>query len=335
MPTPRGNSPGRRPDIEADLKDKYHVDYLYLSNIDTDQFDHERSQANQARFTALDESTVELYKDAVERGDAFPAVLAYRPSRAAGAKLVIIDGNHRLAAHHQAGKVINVYEIDGKTKPAAITYMTFAFNTKHGRPTSEEERVSHALYLIDGGATHEAASSAMGVPMRILRRAIARAQGDKRAAEVGVDPREWSALSVVIRTRLLNISTDEGFRDAAHVAYIANLGSEEVFEMVALLNNSRSGIKQRAIVRAETERLQERIQTGNGGLGTGGSRRSTGMHPRARVGMVLSQILALPDDLDGVASTYGEPEKLIAADRAEDAAQKLHKLARILNPALK
>jgi hypothetical protein len=323
---------GRRPDIEADLADKFHVNYTLLHEVPTDQFDIDKSLANQARFEPLDEETVDTYREAVERGDEFPAVVAYRPGRALGAKLVIIDGNHRLVAHDRAGKPINVYEVERTTKGNTIALMTYAFNTKHGRPTSEEERVSHAIYLIDNGAPQEAAAAAVNVPMRLLKRALAKANADRRADEVGVDRREWESLAGTARSRLLNISTDEGFGSAVHLAYAARLGAEEVFDLVTLLNNSgKSGTKQRNLVKAETDRYSERIQdVGAGVLGSSGRKPTS---PKGRVGMILGQVLALPDDLGAIARAYADNERPEAAGRLLDASERLRKLATTIDPS--
>lgn len=334
-PTRVAAAAGKRPDIEADLKDKYHVDFSYLANIPTDEFDFEASQANQARFEVLDEETVELYKEGVQRGDAFPAVVAYRQGRGTRPKLVVIDGNHRLEAHHRAGSHINVYEVDRKTKAQTIVLMTFAFNTKHGRPTSEEERIAAALYLIENGATHEAAAGAVSVPLRLLKRALTVHQADRRADEAGIDRREWDALQKAVRSRLVTVSTDEGFKAAAHLAYAAGLVVEETNDLVSVLNTSRSGTTQRKQVQAETDRHRDRIQEGAGGLGTTASKRSRNASPKQRVALMLGQITTLPDDFATVASLYAAPERLEAAARVEDASQKLHKLARELNPSLK
>lgn len=331
----RARTTGKRPEIEAELKDKYKVEYAFKKAVPLDEFDVDASLKNQARFVPVDEATVELYKEAVERGDVFPAVLAHRPGRAQNAKLVIIDGNHRLVAHQRAGKPIDVYEIERGTRGQTVALMTFAFNTKHGRPTSEAERVSQALYLIENGASQENAAAAVNVSKGVLRKAIAKANADKRADEVGIDRREWEGLAQTSRARLLNVSTDEGFHGAAHLAYIAKLDANEVFDLVTLLNTSKSAGKQRQIVRSETERYKERIDESAGGVLGGGTSKRAPMTPKARVGMLLGQVLALPEDVNALARGWADGERAEAAGRILDASERLRKLALTLDASLK
>lgn len=324
---------GKRPDIELELTETYHVEYVYLAQWSTDDFDFDRSLANQARFVPLNEETVALYQEGVERGDAFPAVIASRQGRGANAKLVIIDGNHRLVAHQRAGAKIDVYEVDRSTKPATISRMTFGFNTKHGVPTTEEERLFQALFLVGNGASDEQAAEAVNVPLARLKRARIKQKADDRAKEVQANLQEWDKLAAAGRSRLVNIKTDEGFHDAIHLAYAARLNAEEMFELTSLLNTSQSARKQRDLVKSETARYQERIQDAAGGvLGTNDKRPMT---PKARVGMLLGGIMSLPDDFDAVVRHYSDSERAPAASRLVDASERLRKLARVLDPTLK
>lgn len=322
---------GRVPAVEADLSDKYHVGFAFLTNVPTTSFDIEGSLANQARFEAINEDTVEQYVEAVNRGDHFPAVIAYRKRK--GGKLVIVDGNHRLVAHDRAGASMDVYEIEDGTRAQVIALMTFAFNTKHGRPTSEAERVTQAIYLIDNGASLPQASAAVNVPERIVKRAVNKANADKRADEVGLVRREWDNMGAAVRARLLNITTDEGFKDASELAFKAKMGADEVFELVSLLNGSKSATRQRALVRTKASELSDRIQDLAGGVLGTAERRAIG--PKQRVAMCLGQVTALPDDVAAIARTYAEAEREEAASSLLDASEKLRKIALAINPKAK
>lgn len=333
MTTPRKISPGRRPDVEAALKDKYKVQFVYHEDVSTEDFDVDRSLANQARFEALNADTVNTYAEGVERNDPFPAVIAYRPGKAANQKLVIIDGNHRLGAHMQAHKPINVYEVDRSTKTNIVAIMTYSFNTTHGRPTSEPERIASALYLIDSGATQEVAAAELNLQLKVVKKAFNDRKADQRALDASVDMRKWESLNRVTRNRLLQVSTDEGFAAMTDLTHAAALGSDEVFDIVSQLNQSRSGTKQKAIVRGLGEELRGRIQDAGAGVTSSKGHRNS-MTAKGRVGLMLGQILSLPDDIDGLANSYAPAERPEAAQRVLDASQKLEKLAHQLDPSL-
>jgi hypothetical protein len=317
---------GRRPDVEQALSERYHVAWSYTAQVNTSQFDQESGLHNQARFEAIDDKTVAEYAQAIERGDVFPAVIAYR--KQARGKLQIIDGNHRLAAHIEAGTPIDVYEVARDTDRKVIAMMTFSFNTTHGRPTSEAERIHQAIYLVENGAGQEAAAAAVNLSPRVLKRALAKNAADKRAAEVGIRVTEWETLSATVRNRLTNISTDEGFKAAAGLAYVAKLDANEVFDLVALLNSSKSSTKQQAIVKSQREAMSERIQAAGAGLLTSADRNAA--TPKRRIGMVIGQTLALPDDDNAILAAYAVPEREEAAQRMTEAGERLLKLAGVL-----
>lgn len=330
----RKKDKGRRSEIEAELRDTYGVQFTYHPDVPTSEFDIDRSLKNQARFEPLDESVVATYQEAVERGDAFPAVIAYRPGRGRDPKLAAVDGNHRLVAHDRAGQPIDVYEVERGTNAKTIALMTFAFNTKHGLPTSEQERLSQALYLMDNGASMKEAAARLSVRMSDLQRAANRAKGDKRAADAGVDPREWESLQSASRTRLLGVSTDEGFAGAAHLSYAARLGTDEVQDLVALLNGAgRSATKQRQIIKSETERHADRIQEAAGGTYNPKGRKA--MTHKGRVQMILGQFVAIPDDIETVASSFADAERGDTAKRLIQTSKKMRKLALALDPSVR
>lgn len=317
---------GRRPDVEQQLTEDYNVDWVFLSQVDPKKFDVETSLHNQARHEALDDKTVKSYTEAVERGDAFPAVIAYR--KVARGPLIVIDGNHRLAAHFATGTPLDVYEVARDTDKKTLAVMTFAFNTRHGRPTSELERTTQAIYLVDNGAAIDAAAAAVNLSPRILKKALARNAADMRAKEVGLRDNEWDSLASAARQRLNNVSTDEGFKAASQLAYAAKLDTEEIFALVALLNSSKSSTKQVAIVKAQRDSMLERIQQAAAGLFTSADRRA--MTPKSRIGMVIGQTLALPDDNNAILAAYAAPEREVAAQRMTEAGERLLKLAGIL-----
>lgn len=320
---------GRRPDLEKELSDKYHVEWSFVSGVSPSQFNVAESQHNQARFEPINQATVNEYTEAVKRGDAFPAVVAFRPTPRA--RYIIIDGNHRLSAHVAAEARLDVYEVSPKTDPRTIALMTFALNTRHGRPTSEQERLHQALYLIDNGSTIPAAAAAVNISVAALKRAVSKNNADRRADEVGLRRNEWDSLSSTVKNRLTNITTDEGFMAGAQLAFAAKLDAQEIFDLVALVNTTKSGARQASIVKNQREVYMDRIQATGGGVMSTGNR--AGMGPKARVSMVIGQALALPEDDKALLAAYAVQERDDAAKRMREAGDRLHRLAGVLAPA--
>jgi hypothetical protein len=90
---------------------------------------------------------------------------------------------------------------------------------------------------------------------------------------VGILRTQWDALPQSSKSRLANISTDEGFKDATTLAFRAGLGAEEVFELVTACNAVRSSTRQQAVVKNYTSQMQDRIQETGGGVNTNAGRR--------------------------------------------------------------
>lgn len=319
---------GKRPNLEQDLDKKFGVKFSYLAGVSTSAFDVVKSQHNQARNEAIDDAVATSYAEAMERGDIFPAVVAWKPP--GSSSYVMIDGNHRLVGHIRADMpTMDLYEIDPDTAPQTIARMTFALNATHGMKTSVAERIQQAIYLVDNGASAKAAAAELSLREQEVKRAITRSAADRRADMVRFPRNKWDTINSGIRGRLTNISTDEGFADAAELAYRAHLDLGEVNDLIAKLNASgRSGIKQRAIVKAETEIYHERIQTNAGGVMSTNGRRP--MTVKARAGLALSQTLALPDDDRALVNAYAPPERETAAKRYSEAADRLHRISDLL-----
>jgi hypothetical protein len=243
----------------------------------------------------------------------------------------MIDGNHRFGGHEKAEKEdIPVYEIHRDTDKRTIALLTFSMNTRHGKPTSEAERVQQAMYIIDTGASIDAAASAVNLQPGVLKRAIAARKADQRADEVGLKRTLWDALPQTSKSRLLNISTDEGFREAAELTFAASLDANQVFEIVQLLNSTKSSAKQTQIIKQQRDIYQDRIQGAAGGvLGTAKKRAMT---PKARVATALAMTLAIPEADDAILTGYAEPERKDAAANMRKAAERMTHLANLLDP---
>lgn len=326
-PAKRRRGPSTRsPQIEKYLDSKG-VKWEFHENVSPGSFDLQKSLRNQARLTKLIPSQVETYIDAMKRGDVFPPVIAHR-SEDSG-KLITIDGNHRLDSSRQLDRPMDVYVVI-EADPKMITLMTFEANTKHGVPTNQQERVIHALWLIDTGASRTDAAAAVGAPLAAVTKEWNRKQAERRADEVGIPRSQWDNINQSIRTRLLNLATDEVFKAAAELAYKANLTVNEALDMVTQLNETRSVTRQLAYVKNLSEgTYADRISSGAALFGTkqGGNTRQT---PKTRANSSIGMVLHMPEDVVGLASTYSPQERDAAAKKAKEAAEKLTLFANAL-----
>ena len=101
------------------------------------------------------------------------------------------------------------------------TMLAFRANARYGVPNTEDERLSHAVYLMDSEVTLSQAAAVCMVSERALRTRWNKRRADRRADEVGLLRNEWDSLLPVVRGRPLMIATDEGFRAAAILAHRA------------------------------------------------------------------------------------------------------------------
>lgn len=325
--SPLGNIPAgsnRRADIEKMLLDLGVTEFEFRQQVPLEEFDREKSLSNQARFKHVDPEVAARYTEAMKRGDVFPPVIAWRRGR----KLIMSDGNHRLVSATAAeAPALDAYEVRAPGKTLAV--LTMLANTKHGLPTNLDERVSHAIYLMDSDVSMAQAAERLNIPVKEIQKRWNKVSADRRANDVGILMTDWDKLNQGVRLRLANISTDEGFEAATKLALAAGITSEEVHSLVTQLNETRSGTRQKKIVSDLEAAYAERIQANAGGvLGKNNSRKS--MSPKSRFGMAMASLSAIPDDISSLAAAFAEAERADAARRARENAGKLEKLAAAL-----
>lgn len=286
----RASSASRNPQLESMLTERG-FSWDYREGVAIDEIDHERSRHNQARLhKPIDGGTVERYTQALGNGEVFPAILVAETSSTA--KLLIVDGNHRDEAHQRAEmKTIDCYVITGASSQA-ITMLTFEANTRHGLPSSEADRLHQALYLMDNGISAEEAARRLGLKVGTLRTAANIAAVDRRADEVGLIRPRWDRLPVGTKTRLGQLSTDEGFGEMAKLAIDAGMKTDEVSSYVGQANALRSSKKQVEFVKALRATLSEALQVGStADVTTRGRQTRTG---RYLYRAALGQLAVLP-----------------------------------------
>lgn len=321
--TRRTAAAGRRPDIEKWLTDRG-FSWEYRARMPLEEFDWEKSLRNQARLgNPLEDDVVERYKAALSNGDLFPGILAAEPKKGG---LLIADGNHRYAAHLAAKRAIDAYVIMNAT-PQAITMLTFEANTKHGLPTSESERIHHALWLVDNGMTADDAAKRLGLKVHLLRSAANLNEAGRRADDAGIVRTDWDRLSTAAMLRLHQISTDEGFTEMAKLAISAKLSAADINAGVSEMAQLRSSRKQVEYVKALRDVYAERLQTGavNSTKPHGRQART----PRQSLAMVLGQVSTLPSAAT-ITERFTDDDKTEFASRVDEALERLTQIRKAL-----
>jgi len=111
---------------------------------------------------------------------------------------VQLDGNHRFAAYARNQRAgIPAYEVFVSGMQA--TMLAFRANARYGVPNTEDERLSHAVYLMDSDISlAQARRSAWSVNGRCERAGTsARLTGGRD--EVGLLRNEWDSLLPAVR----------------------------------------------------------------------------------------------------------------------------------------
>lgn len=312
---------GYRTEIEEWLN-SWQVAWTLHESLSIENFDIERSLRNQARLGApVDPEYVDRYATAMRDGAEFPAVVAWRDENTTS--LVIVDGNHRMMAAREAHYDLPVYVIKDATAQA-ITAMTFEANVRHGKGTSEDERIHHALWLADNGMSLAEAAKRMAVAVGKVRKASADQAAGRRADSVGITRKEWDAIPESYRVRLGQISTDEGFRAAVKLTKDAGLLFPEITALVSQLNDSRSGTRQEGIVKAlRNNDYAERIQQVKAGGGAAIGKRVRS--PKAALSSGLGLLHTIPSD-DIIVSSLGEAERTEMSAKVDEAITRLTSL---------
>lgn len=292
---------GRREEVEAWLEG-WHVSWSHLGKVPVSEFDFERSLRNQARLgDPVDQEYVDRYAEAMRAGAEFPAVTVWQ---AKDGRYVIIDGNHRLIAAREAHYELAVYLVSAR--PQTITAMTFEANVRHGKATSEEERVHHALYLIDNGMPKREAAQRMSVGVNKINKASLNIDALRRADGAGINRKDWESLPEASRNRLSMLHTDEALAAAVKLVIDAGLQTTDVFDLVSMVNDSRSSTRQLAIIKAQRAAYSERIQDVMTGSAPRKGKRVRS--PKAALAISLGQTLSMPEP-SIIVDTLGPAER--------------------------
>lgn len=326
-PGDRKRYPGMDAKIEAWLEERGVTDWVYLTNIDpVEDIDAERSLANQARLNMpLNPETVERYTVALRNGVVFPGVVGQK-RRGSKGKYTLADGNHRRKCYEDAGLLLpGIYEIN--VSASLFTRLTFEANIPHGMPTGSEERLHHAVHLIDAGMTAPDAAALMQLKVTTVQGARRKVEANRRAVDVGIAVRDWEAIHGFNQGRLGAIYTDEGFGAAVRLVRAAGItNKDDVDSLVVAMNKAgKSAVKQVAVVDLFRQEWNERIREGDVGPRRGRQDRT----PRTALGTTVgfASILPAPEIF---ADVYQPEERAEMLEKVEGAIERLNRIAEVL-----
>ncbi len=287
---PSGDDRNRNPQTEQFLRSR-HVKFDLITKVSIANIDVEGSLRNQARLgTPLNDENVRKIREALRTGVRTPPILV---KKKADGKYLVLDGNHRVAAHQEEELPIDVYECEARDE--ILTLIMYEANTLHGLPTNEEDRTAAAMFLVDQGFGIKDAAEKMLVSVAAVRREVAKVDADRRAAKAQIDPRLWEKLPDATRQKLIQLRTDEAFEAMARLVVDANMKADAVVKFVTELNRETSINMQLEMIAAKRDDLVDDIEVA---VGTGGGNGRKGKRsPKSRINMAAGQLLSLGDPI--------------------------------------
>lgn len=244
----------------VDMLKRYEFTYD-LATLRLAEINRKQSELNQARIAKpIDEDVVVIYAQQMNDGDDFPPIVVYKTAQG----FIVMDGNHRVAASDIADRAsIQAYVVRDPS-PAQIQAYTFEANTKHGLPTSLQDRLQQAIFLHEQGVTVREAATRLGVNPNQLTHALDTYFADQRFQRLGI--RKFDKLSMSAKRKLDSVHSDVVLKDVAELAIDASMNLDDIARLVRDVNAIRSGERdQRKAVSDAREARQTTIKATAGG----------------------------------------------------------------------
>lgn len=227
--------------------------------IDLDDIDADASTRNQARLLPVHQETIEIYRAAMDQGDKFPPIVVNATKK----PYVILDGNHRLFAAKMAGFLsMDAFLVKQATK-AQMELFTYEANARHGLPTTLEERVRQGIYLVSLGNQAVVVAKALSIPERRLWEALGASRTETRLTKLGFDGID--RLSFHTKRRLGAIRSDNVLMPIAEVVFKAEIGSNELNDIIVQINKMATEAEQLAYASELRTKYEPVMQSTAGG----------------------------------------------------------------------
>jgi hypothetical protein len=277
---------------------------------------------NQARaYAPIDDDHAILVAQALEQNasDVPPMVVVRRKG-----KHKILGGNHRYYA------ALDILDMD--TLPAYVItqdlsetqeiMLAITDNRRHGKPTSLDERVQQAAWLVrNRSMSKKDAAEAVGVPPKKVETRMARDEAISRLDNLGLG-RERAKIPAHTQVRLTSIRDDEVTRAATRMIAETGMNSADASSFVTDLNRLRSTATQLAFVEKAGVEHRPLVDATAGG--------------RVKVPAAISNVKAILSrieriDLSEVTNAKTDPAiRTLLKQKASDGAMRLTELAAAL-----
>lgn len=286
-------------------------------DVPLEEIDWKASQANQARLDPVDPTVVDRYAAAIDAGEVLPPIVVHSHPHRGHEQLVILGGNHRYAAHLQAGvPSIDAYIVDCPAKVATV--LMYEDNARHGLAPSDQERIAQALHLVATTRMPlKRAAAIVGVSTGKVQIAKQTAEVDARARELGLG--RLDALSQSVRFRLAAVAEDDVFEALGDLVLDAGLSSAQLNRIVPHLNRLATVEEKLDHIAEERSVWRTRVKDLESGRARPGRGRRT---ERLRFHSAVSELMSLT--ARGVVDDA-------TAEQLDDVARKALQLARHLH----
>lgn len=256
------DAPGAAPDgrdlgVEAWIKSFGLSDaqILFRRRVRLDEIDVETSLRNQARLgERLDRTHVETLALSIMDGAVMPPLICWEGKRG----LVVIDGNHRVAAFKEAGvAAIDLYVVMTHDQ-TLIDLMTRTCNAATGgKPVETDQKYQQGLLLLAQGHSTEEVARRMRLKRSTLTDKKREQDAGRRLKDAGV--KNWSTLPSSTIGRLATLQSDVTLKNAAELIIEAKMALDAATDLIHRVRDAGSEAKADEIIDAERRAYQEKL----------------------------------------------------------------------------